>query len=96
MGRWAMDTLQWRLNKIILLQQRLNWDRGWLQLGAQEEEDKLRAWGGANRGYKYLVGMCRYWNVRRGKRCTYRYSRGGCTSQNWTSQPGSEARKWDS
>ena len=43
MGRWAMDTLQWRLNKIILLQHRRHWDRGWLQLRAQEEVDKLRA-----------------------------------------------------
>ena len=30
-GRWAIDTLQWKLNKRILLQHQLNWDWGWLQ-----------------------------------------------------------------
>ena len=31
MGRWALDTLQRKLNKMILLQQQWDWDGGWLQ-----------------------------------------------------------------
>ena len=31
MGRWALDTLQRKLNKRILLQQQWDWDGGWLQ-----------------------------------------------------------------
>ena len=40
-GRWAIDTLQWKLNKRILLQHQSNWNRGWLPHRAQEEAVKL-------------------------------------------------------
>ena len=41
MGRWSIGTLQWRLNRRILLQHQSNWDRGWLQFRAQGEAAKL-------------------------------------------------------
>ena len=41
MGRWAIDTLQWRLSKRILMLHQSNLDRGWLQFWAQEEATKL-------------------------------------------------------
>ena len=41
MDRWAIDTLQWKLDERILLPQKWKWDRGWLQYRAQEEAAKL-------------------------------------------------------
>ena len=58
MGRWAVDMLQWRLNKIILRQHQWNWDRGWLQFRAQEEAAKL--W--VREGVQAVIII--FWHVR--------------------------------
>ena len=56
--RWALATVQWRLNKVLLRQHQWNWDRGWLQFRAQEEAAKL--W--AREGIQALGIAC--WHVR--------------------------------
>ena len=58
LGRWAVGTMQWRLNKVLLQQHQWNWDRGWLQFRAQEEAAKL--W--AREGIQALGIAC--WHVR--------------------------------
>ena len=42
LGRWAVGTMQWRLNKVLLRQHQWNWDRGWPQFRAQEEAASKR------------------------------------------------------
>ena len=56
-GRWAIDTLQRKLKKRVLLQHQRNWDRGWLQYRAQGEAAKL--WVGE--GDRLLIFVC--WHV---------------------------------
>ena len=58
MGRWAVNAMQWKLNKIVLQQHQWNWDRGWLQLQAQEEAAK--PW--LREGVQVLGIAC--WHVR--------------------------------
>ena len=53
-----MDTLQWRLNKIIVRQHQWDWDQGWLQYRAREEAAKL--W--AREGDQVPIIVC--WHMR--------------------------------
>ena len=40
-GRWVVDALRWRLNKLVLQADKLNWAQGWVQHRAQEEGERL-------------------------------------------------------
>ena len=58
LGRWAVGTMEWRLNKVLLRQQQWNWERGWQHFRVQEEAAKL--W--AREGIQALGIAC--WHVR--------------------------------